>query len=513
MKCRTTAIGVAILAFAGVAGITLGGAETAAVLPPSAQSPDADAGMFQGHADVGAVLHPGSVDHDATKRTYTVAGGGENMWSTKDAFHFAWKKAPGDLALAADIAFLGRGKDPHRKACLMIRQDLSADSAYVDVALHGDGLTSLQFRPAKGAATHEVQANVSAPRRLRIEKRGRYVTMSLAAEGREPSFSGAAVRIVLEAPFYVGIGVCAHDKDVTERAVFSNVELTTPPPRRFEKPVVFSALETQTISSTDRRVVHVTPTRIEAPNWLRDGRTLIYNSGGRIARIPAAGGEPQPVDTGFATRCNNDHGLSPDGTRLAISDQSQGKRQSLIYTLPIDGGTPKLVTPTGPSYWHGWSPDGKTLAYCAERGGEFDIYTIPAVGGPETRLTTAEGLDDGPEYAPDGEHLYFNSDRAGRMQIWRMRADGSGQEAVVADEFNNWFPHPSPDGRRLVFLSYEKDVTGHPENKDVTLRMMTLDTGMIEVLAEFFGGQGTINVPCWSPDGRRIAFVTYQAIP
>ena len=175
MKRRTKAIGVAILALAGAAGISLGGAGTAAVLPSSAQVPDADAGlgMFQGHGDVGTVLHPGSVEHDAAKRTYTVAGSGENMWATKDAFHFAWKKASGDLSLAADIAFLGRGKDPHRKACLMIRQDLSADSAYVDVALHGDGLTSLQFRPAKGAATHEVQANVSAPRRLRIEKRGR----------------------------------------------------------------------------------------------------------------------------------------------------------------------------------------------------------------------------------------------------------------------------------------------------------------------------------------------------
>ena len=146
--------------------------------------------MFPGHQDVGEVLHPGSVDHDAAKRTYTIAGSGENMWATKDAFHFAWKKASGDLSLAADIAFIGRGKDPHRKACLMIRQDLSADSAYVDVALHGDGLTSLQFRQAKGAATHEVQANVSAPRRLRIERRGEYATMSLAVEGRSRASRG-----------------------------------------------------------------------------------------------------------------------------------------------------------------------------------------------------------------------------------------------------------------------------------------------------------------------------------
>jgi TolB protein len=268
-----------------------------------------------------------------------------------------------------------------------------------------------------------------------------------------------------------------------------------------------------TLPSTDRRVVYLTNKRIEAPNWLRDGRTLIYNSEGRIHRIPATGVVPEVIDTGFANRCNNDHGLSPDGKLLAISDQSRGDHKSLIYTLPVTGGEPKLVTPKGPSYWHGWSPDGRTLAYCAERDREFDIYTIPVEGGTETRLTTAKGLDDGPEYSPDGRWIYFNSVRTGTMQIWRMHPDGSEQEALTADAFNNWFPHPSPDGRALVFLSYEKDVTGHPASKDVTLRRMTLADRKVDVLARFFGGQGTINVPCWSPDGRRIGFVTYQALP
>src|SRR5262249_43763252 len=151
----------------------------------------------------------------------------------------------------------------------------------------------------------------------------------------------------------------------------------------------------------------------------------------------------------------------------------------------------KLITPMGPSYWHGWSPDGKTLAYCAQRNAEFDIYTIPAAGGQETRLTTAKGLDDGPEDSPDGKYLYFNSERTGRMQIWRMKPDGSEQEQITDDDYNNWFPHLSPDGRSMAFLSYEKDVTGHPENKDVTLRLMTLSTGKIAILAKLFGGQGT----------------------
>ena len=481
-------------------------------LPPIEAA--ASTGIFEGHGDVGTTLHPGSVAFDPARGTYAIAGSGENMWLAKDAFQFAWKKASGDLMLAADVAFLGAGTDPHRKACLMIRQDLDADSAYVDVALHGDGLTSLQFRESKGAATHEVQSNVAKPKRVRIEKRGKYVTLSIASEGESLHFSGAAERIEFREPFYVGLGVCAHNKDVTETAVFSNVEVTAPIPAATARPVLYSTLETQTLSSTDRRVVHVTPSLIEAPNWLRDGKTLVVlNGGGRLPRIPASGGSAEPIDTGFATRCNNDHGVSPDGTQLVISDQSQGDRKSRIYTLPVAGGAPKLVTPTGPSYWHGWSPDGKTLAFCGERGGEFDIYTIPADGGQETRLTTAKGLDDGPEYSPDGQFIYFNSDRTGRMQIWRMKPDGTGQEPVVDDEFNNWFPHPSPDGRWLVFLSYEKDVAGHPENKDVTLRRMALEGRKVDGLGRFFGGQGTVNVPCFSPDGRRIAFVTYQMVP
>ena len=471
-------------------------------------------GAFEGHNDVGAVLHAGSAAYDPAARRYTVAGSGENMWSTQDAFQYVWKKASGDLTLSADVAFVGKGTDPHRKACLVIRQSLEPDSAYADVALHGDGLTSLQFREAPGAATHEVQANVLAPGRLRIVKRGRYVTMFLGAAGGDLTYSGAAERIDFHEPFYIGLGVCAHNKDVTESAVFSNVELSSEPPASSAKPTLYSSLETQSIASTDRRVAYLTAGRIEAPNWLRDGKTLLFNRDGRIFQVSAAGGEPRAIDTGFATRCNNDHGVSPDGALLAISDQSRGRRASLIYTLPVAGGTPKLVTPNGPSYWHGWSPDGKTLAYCGERGGEFDIYTTPADGlGVETRLTSAKGLDDGPEYSPDGTTIYFNSDRAGTMQIWRMRSDGGEQEPVTADEFNNWFPHPSPDGRVLLFLSYEKDVRGHPENKDVLLRRMNLTSKKVDVLGRFFGGQGTVNVPCWSPDGKRIAFVTYQLVP
>ena len=240
---------------------------------------------------------------------------------------------------------------------------------------------------------------------------------------------------------------------------------------------------------------------------------FLFNRNGRIERLPVSGGTPEVIDTGFAIGCNNDHGISPDSTQLAISDNSQEDHNSIVYLVPIAGGRPRRITQKSPSYWHGWSPDGKTLAFVGQRNGEFDIYTIPAAGGEETRLTTAKGLDDGPEYSPDGKYIYFNSERTGHMQIWRMKPDGSDQEQVFSDDLNNWFPHISPDGQWMVFLTYETDVTGHPENKDVMLRLMSLSDKKITILAKLFGGQGTINVPSWSPDNKRLAFVSYLLIP
>jgi len=277
-----------------------------------------------------------------------------------------------------------------------------------------------------------------------------------------------------------------------------------------QPPSVESTLEIVSIDTGKRTVVYRTADHFEAPNWSRDGKTLLFNSKGRLYTIPVAGGKPTLLDTGDANRCNNDHGYSPDGKFLAISHSPE--RSSLIYVLPAAGGSPRLVTPKGPSYWHGWSPDGSTLAYCAERNGEFDIYTIPVNGGEERRLTTAPGLDDGPDYSPDGQYIYFNSERTGVMQIWRMRTDGSGQEQVTNDGYADWFAHPSPDGKWLVLLSYDKDVKGHPPNKNVRLRIMPATGGKPKVIVELFGGQGTINVPSWSPDSKRFAFVSYRLL-
>ena len=467
-------------------------------------------GLFESHGDVGAVGVPGSVTYDAGHKSYLVAGGGENMWFAEDALHFVWKRVSGDVALAADVRWLGAGGNAHRKACLLLRQSLDPKSPYADAVVHGDGLTSLQYRQAPGGITREIQANVTAPRRIRIEKQGDFVWMSVAGENETLQAAGGSFKIRFTEPFYIGLGVCAHDNKVSEKAVFSNVEITRGKTSPAGEPVLESTLEIVPIASGDRRAIYHTRSHIEAPNWSRDGKDLLFNSGGHIYRLHVEGGTAQPIDTGFATQNNNDHGLSPDGTQLAISDQSREGGKSLIYIVPAAGGTPRRVTRLGPSYWHGWSPDGKTLTYCAERSGEYDVYTIGVEGGEETRLTTAPGLDDGPEYSPDGRTIYFNSVRTGTMQIWRMNADGSEQQQVTSDQYNNWFPHPSPDGRWLVFLSYEKGVEGHPANKDVTLRLKPTGGGETRVLAELFGGQGTINVPSWSPDSRRVAFVSYR---
>ncbi len=478
-----------------------------------AKGPSQPVGIFENHGDIGTVLHPGVATYDDANKSYTLAGSGENMWLSTDAFQFVWKKVSGDVTLTADISFIGAGVNPHRKAVLMVRQSLDADSAYADLALHGSGLTSLQYRDGKGAATHEIQANISAPKRLRLEKRGEYVFMELAGEGEELHMAGGSTRVPMDGSFYVGIGVCSHDKDVVEKAVFSNVAITTAPQKSSDEAKLYSTLETVAISSTDRHVIYVAPERFEAPNWTPDGTALIFNRNGRIERIPVEGGKPEIIDTGFAIHCNNDHGISPDAKWLAISDQSQEDDRSNVYIVPIGGGAPRRITQKSPSYWHGWSPDGKTLAFAGERDDEFDIYTIPAAGGEETRLTTAKGLDDGPEYSPDGSYIYFNSVRTGGMQIWRMKPDGSGQEQITSDDFNNWFPHISPDGQRMVFLTYDKSVTGHPENKDVMLRLMSLSDKKVTVLAKLFGGQGTINVPSWSPDSTQLAFVSFQLKP
>jgi Tol biopolymer transport system component len=472
----------------------------------SAQS----AGIFDNNSDVGMATHAGSSQFIKSSNEYQITGGGANIWGQKDAFQYLWKKDSGDFSLTTRIRWIGDGKNAHRKAGWMIRESLTADSPYADAVIHGDGLTSLQFRKTKGGPTDEIQSPVSAPVFLRIERHGDVFSLYVSEDGKVFQPVGS-VSVALVDPVYVGLAVCSHDDTITETAIFSKVEMKSLGIHKMEDRIIESSLETISVETGQRHIVYRSGTHFEAPNWSKDGKYLLFNGGGKLYTIPVSGGKPVQLNTGFADRCNNDHGFSPDGKMLAISHHLEGK--SLIYTLPSSGGTPRQVTELGPSYWHGWSPDSKILAYCAERNGNYDIYTIAVEGGQETRLTNAEGLDDGPDYSPDGRYIYFNSERAGAMKIWRMDSDGTNQiQMTNDDQYADWFPHPSGDGKQIVFVSYNKDVKGHPANKDVALRIMPSSGEKSRVLTHLFGGQGTINVPSWSPDNKYVAFVSYRLI-
>jgi len=280
---------------------------------------------------------------------------------------------------------------------------------------------------------------------------------------------------------------------------------------------VRSALKTVDITSGTVETVYTERRHFEAPNWSRDGRFFLINSKGRLYKLDARDPrELRPINTGFATRANNDHGISPDGKSLVISHEiTEDWLTSTVFHLPIAGSSkPRQITTKSPSFWHGWSPDGKTLAFVGRRDDEFDIYTIPLAGGEEKRITTCRGLDDGPDYSPDGAFIYYNSFCSGRMQIWRMKPDGSDPEQLTRDEYSNWFPHPSPDGRWVVYISYLEDqAQNHPFGKQVKLRLMDLrDSSVRDLTPLFFGGQGTFNVPSWSPDSKRVAFVSYEIV-
>jgi TolB protein len=478
-------------------------------------------GLFEGHGDVGSPQIAGSASYNAVSQQYSFAASGVNMWAARDEFHFAWKKMKGDFILQARVELLGQGVDPHRKLGFIARTSLEADSPYADAAVHGDGLTSLQFRRTKGAVTEQIQSTIKAPDFVQLERKGNTYTMSVARFG-EPLTASALPDLALGDEVYVGLFLCSHNPAVVERAVFHDVRVIRPAKDGFVpyRDYIGSILEILDLATGHRQAVQTSAQPFEAPNWTRDGNALIYNTSGRDAawrgrlyRFDLATRQPALIDTGTSNRNNNDHVLSFDGAMIGISDQSTNDGKSTIFTLPSTGGTPKRISPlgVGPSYFHSWSPDGKFLVYTGGRNDEFDIYKIAADGtGTEINLTNSKGLDDGPEYTPDGKYIYFNSTRSGTMQIWRMKPDGKDPEPVTNDEYNNWFPHISPDGQWIAFVSFGKDVdpADHPYYKRVYLRLMPISGGAARVIAYVYGGQGTMNVPSWSPDGRMLAFVS-----
>ena len=479
--------------------------------PVFAQPPQ-PVGIFDGHGDIGDVLQPGSATYHPETQEYEVSGAGYNIWFDHDEFQFLWKRMSGDFIVYTRARFEGEGVDAHRKIGWMARQTLEANSPHINAVVHGDGLTSLQFRRTAGAQTEELRSALTGADVIQLERKGNTYTMRVAQFG-EPFVTEQVTDLNLGDEVYVGLFVGSHQQDVVETGIYRDVRITVPARDELEQYQTYlgSRLEILDVASGNREIVHTDPQSIQAPNWTPDGRTLLYNGNGLIYTFDLEKRQPNVLNTGEVTNNNNDHVLSFDGTLLGLSSDVDEQGGSIIYTVPITGGDPEQVTPRGPSYLHGWSPDGKNLLFTGQRNDEYDIYQVPSAGGEEIRLTTTEGLDDGPEYSPDGQWIYFNSIREGSMRIWRMKPDGSEPEALTNDDFHDWFPHVSPDGKQVVFLSFRKEdveADDHPFYQQVYLRSMPANGGAPKVIAYVYGGQGTINTPSWSPDSKKVAFIS-----
>ncbi|HJZ39634.1 MAG TPA: hypothetical protein VJ203_04655 [Bacteroidales bacterium] len=490
----------------------------ASVVLTSAVAGNNPVGVFDDHADVGSPKQAGSVVYDAQNQTYLLKGAGYNIWFERDEFHYAYKKIKGDFILTANFAFVGKGVDPHRKIGWMIRETLEENASHISAVAHGDGLTVLQWRPLKGAFMRDPQDEIFAPKPgyqiLQLERQGKKIIFSAAQVGEPLQVIGIQRMPDMPDEVLAGLFITSHNPDVAEEARVWNVRIDKPVPENYDpgqQGWIGCRLETMNVFDGMRKVIHESKGRFEAPNWMPDGKKLLFNENGSLFTIPVEGGTIEKLNTGDASRLNNDHGISFDGKLLAISHSPQGSG-SKVYVLPLSGGVPKLITEKAPSYFHGWAADNKAVLYVAQRDTAiYNIYKSPVQGGPEVQLTFFKSAHvDGPEASPDGKYIYYNGSQSGTMQIWRMKPDGSGKEQLTFDEYNDWFPHISPDGKWIVFISFPVDIDpdAHPSYKRVMLRLMPAGGGAPRVIAYLYGGQGTINVASWSPDSKQIGFVS-----
>lgn len=482
----------------------------------------AQTGIFDSETDIGKPKLPGSALFDKEKQIYHLKGAGYNIWFQRDEFHYSYSKISGDFILTANFSFEGKGTNPHRKVGWMVRESLEEDASHISATVHGDGLTVLQWRALRGAYMRDPEDEIVAPKKgysiLQLERAGNELIMRAAHEGEPLQLIGSHQMPNLKEEVFVGLFICSHNADVVEEAKVWNVRIDQPVSENYnpnKTGFLGSRLEILGVKDGIRKIIYEAPGRFEAPNWMPDGKRLLFNMEGSLYKIPIEGGELEKLNTGFADRNNNDHGISFNGKLLAISHHREGLPGggSTVYVLPIEGGTPKLITEGTPSYWHGWAPNNKEVVYVAQRGGSkiYQIYKKSIEGGNETQLTDHTfGHVDGPEFSPDGKYIYYNGSQSGTMQLWRMRPDGTGKEQITFDEANNWFPHISPDGKWIAYLSFPETINpdDHPAYQRVALKIIKADGGSPRAVAYLYGGQGTINVPSWSPDSNFISFVS-----
>ena len=488
-------------------------------------------GIFDDHLDIGHPKLAGDATYDAATQTYNLKGAGDNIWFNRDEFHFVYKKIKGDFILTADFDFTGdtSGAIGHRKTGWMIRESTDEGAASANACKHIDGLVVLQWRPYKGMFMRDPEEERFYPKKggqtIQLERIGKTITMKIAHPGEPLQLVGSCETDALDKDVLVGIYVCAHDSNKVASARVWNVRIDQPViheytsnPHAVMQPVrevLGSRLEILDVADNSRRVIHEAPGRFEAPNYLPDGKKLLFNEGGSLYTIGIEGGTPEKLNTGAVNKINNDHMISFDGKMLGISSgKPDGTPGSFVFVLPLTGGEPRMITENTPSYLHGWAPGAKDLAIVAKRNGSpnYNLYKVSLKDNTETLLTPGNRTHvDGPEYSPDGKYIYYNANVSGTMQIWRMRPDGSGKEQLTFDDYHSWFPHVSPDGKWIVFISFPMDIDpdAHPSYKDVMLRLIPLTApGGPKVIAYLYGGQGTLNAPSWSPDSRHIAFVS-----
>ncbi len=477
--------------------------------------------ILSSNSDIGNPKLKGSSNYDASNQVYSLKGAGSNIWFEIDEFQYTYSKMNGDFILTANFEFVGKGNNPHRKMGWMVRESLENNAAFVAGTVHGDGLTSMQNRKIRGAMMGE-EDEIKAVKKnyeiLQLERAGSTITMRAAKFGESFEIIGSQEVENLSGDVFVGLFICSHDENVLEEAKVWNVRIDKPVADDYnpnKEGWLGCRLETMNVFDGKRKIILTEPSRFEAPNWMPDGKNLLINKEGLLYKIAVEGGELKKVNTGFADNLNNDHGISFDGKMLAISHHSkEANGGSAVYVLPIEGGTPKLITKETPSYWHGWAPNNKEVVYVAMREGKngYNIYKKSIEGGEEIDLTSVEkGVHvDGCEYSPDGKYIYYNGSHSGTMQIWRMKPDGTEKEQITFDDYNDWFPHISPDGKWIAFISFPATipVNDHPSYKRVLLRLLPIAGGEPKVIAYLYGGQGTINVPSWSPDSKKIAFVS-----
>ena len=488
-------------------------------------------GIFFESIDVGNPTKKGNTIYNPNEQSYIITGGGSLMSRNQEDFHFTHKKLTGDFILTADFSVEESSKNADKEFGWMMRTSLSNNSKQLSACQDHKGTMYMQWRRSTNEVIKNPEDITMFPKKnmqtIQLERKSNTYTMRVANVG-EPLQEVGSVQLT-ELGDEVYAGLFSHSLNEKESSVIKvwNVRIDKPVPYTYhpnpivqktlstKEPVLSCRLEIIDAFSGERKIIHEANHRFEAPNWMPDGKKLLFNDGGILYKIPISGGTLEKLNTDQVNKNNNDHGISFDGKMLAISSSrvEQKLNSSAVWVLPIEGGTPKLITKETPSYWHGWAPGNKEVVVVAQRNGSkvYNIYKVDIETGKEEDLTkNATGHVDGCEYSPDGKYIYYNGNQSGTMQIWRMKPDGTEKEQLTFDEYNNWFPHISPDGKWMSIITFPTDIdpNSHPSYKKVMLRIMPTAGGAPRVIAHLYGGQGTINVNSWSPDSKHLAFVS-----